>query len=136
MSYVIRNYGAAQDVPFRSGHITIQRDGCIVTNNLEEVNAFSGVPGISVVKQPGTVDVAPPAPEPVLEPIDYTKLLKRELLALAEERGLTVPSGATKADVIELLEEWDEQQAESEEEQQEEDEEVKEEEEEDEEDED
>lgn len=103
MSYIIRNYGATVDVPFKNGHILMQRDGCIVTNNVEEANAFSGIPGVSVVKQPGTVDVIPPpAPEPEKE-IDYQKMLKKAVLELAKERGLEVPKKATKAILIELL---------------------------------
>jgi len=46
-------------------------------------------------------------PEPVTESasvVDYSSLLKRELLALAEERNLSVSSRDTKAEIIAVLE--------------------------------
>ena len=45
-----------------------------------------------------------PEPAPAPEPQDYSGLLKRELLALAEERGISVSSRDTKAEIITALE--------------------------------
>ena len=45
-----------------------------------------------------------PKPEPKPEPVDLSTLTKATLLVLAEERGVKVPSKATKADIIKLLE--------------------------------
>lgn len=48
-----------------------------------------------------------PSPEPAPaapEPQDYSALLKRELLALAEEKGVSVSSRDTKAEIIAALE--------------------------------
>lgn len=50
----------------------------------------------------------PPAPEPeqpAAEPVDYDKLTKAELEDQLGERGIEVPKGAKKAELVELAEE-------------------------------
>jgi hypothetical protein len=42
-------------------------------------------------------------PEPQPEESDLTKLSKAELLSLAEQQGVEVADGSTKADIIEAL---------------------------------
>jgi hypothetical protein len=47
---------------------------------------------------------APPAPEPVADTdpsLDFDKMLKADLVALAEERG--IDASGTKADIVERL---------------------------------
>ena len=43
-----------------------------------------------------------------VEKVDYSKLKKAELLAIAEEKGIVVSEDANKADIIGLIEETEE----------------------------
>ena len=49
---------------------------------------------------------APPITEasPKGDAPDYSKMTKTQLTAIADERGIAVPKGATTADIIVLLE--------------------------------
>ncbi|HMM32072.1 MAG TPA: hypothetical protein PKB13_09880 [Clostridia bacterium] len=45
------------------------------------------------------------AEEPKDKPLDKDKMNKDQLLAIATAEGVTVPDGATKADIVKLIEE-------------------------------
>ena len=53
---------------------------------------------------PGYVEAIESRPEPEVEAPDYSAMKVAELKALCAERGLDVPSKATKAQLIEILE--------------------------------
>lgn len=57
-----------------------------------------------LIKQ-GVVENIPLEKEEVKEIIDYTKLKVSELKKIAEEKGIKIPKGALKKDIITLLNE-------------------------------
>ena len=57
-----------------------------------------------LIKQ-GVVENIPLEKEEVKEIIDYTKLKASELKKIAEEKGIKIPKGALKKDIITLLNE-------------------------------
>ena len=58
------------------------------------------------IKSDNTIDIGVMVEEVVAEPEAlqwHSKMKKAELTTVAEEAGLDIPDGATKADIIELL---------------------------------
>lgn len=76
------------------------RTGAILEPNSEMViEQLQKNPDFQEISEESRVDV--PGTETSEKPL--TKLNKDELLALAEESGVDVPEGATKAQIVELI---------------------------------
>lgn len=79
---------------FRAGRTALERGDRIDATVLEQVFGAR----VDSFRRLGIV-------EPVQEDVDLKSLTKADLQTLADERGLEVPSGALKSDIVDILKE-------------------------------
>jgi len=111
--YRITNYGATRRLPYKGTCYEISHNSSIETDDRDIAVALSSFQFVDMEEVSAPPKAAPPKAAPAAavaaesEQPDLSTMKKRELLELAEKRGIELPKKITKRELIEKLNESD-----------------------------
>lgn len=108
--FVVRNYGPSRQFPYRDQHIPIANDCAIETDDEELAAFFKEQEALTVTdRSPGlapSLSANEPKTSEVSDEIPYEEMTVKELQVLAKDREVKT-SGLNKAELVEVLEDYD-----------------------------